>query len=86
MSRRIWIGVFLCCLGTINYMDRIALSIAAKPIAQLFGLSPVWMGYLFSSFIWSYTLFSCQWAIWSTVSVQSEWLLTEYSSGLWRQH
>ena len=57
MSRRIWIGVFLCCLGTINYMDRIALSIAAKPIAQQFGLSPVWMGYLFSSFIWSYTLF-----------------------------
>jgi ACS family glucarate transporter-like MFS transporter len=38
-------------------MDRIALSIAARPIAQQFGLSPVWMGYLFSSFIWSYTLF-----------------------------
>ena len=57
MHRRIWIGVFLCCLGTINYMDRVALSIAAKPIAQQFGLSPVWMGYLFSSFVWSYTLF-----------------------------
>ncbi len=57
MPRRVWIGVFLCCLGTINYMDRIALSIAAKPIAQQFGLSSVWMGYLFSSFIWSYTLF-----------------------------
>jgi ACS family glucarate transporter-like MFS transporter len=41
----------------INYMDRIALSIAAKPIAAEFNLSSVAMGYLFSSFIWSYALF-----------------------------
>jgi ACS family glucarate transporter-like MFS transporter len=41
----------------INYMDRIALSIAAKPIAQEFHLSSVGLGYLFSSFIWSYALF-----------------------------
>jgi ACS family glucarate transporter-like MFS transporter len=41
----------------INYMDRIALSIAAKPIATEFKLGSVGMGYLFSSFIWSYALF-----------------------------
>jgi ACS family glucarate transporter-like MFS transporter len=41
----------------INYMDRIALSIAAIPIAREFKLSAVGMGYLFSSFIWSYAIF-----------------------------
>lgn len=41
----------------INYMDRIALSIAARPIASEFKLTSVGMGYLFSSFIWSYALF-----------------------------
>ncbi|WP_300753606.1 MFS transporter [Janthinobacterium sp.] len=55
--RRGWIAVFLFALAMINYMDRIALSIAAKPIAAEFHLSPVGMGYLFSSFIWSYALF-----------------------------
>lgn len=54
---RAWIGVFLFTLAMINYMDRIALSIAAKPIAEEFHLSSVGMGYLFSSFIWSYALF-----------------------------
>ncbi|QXH53905.1 MFS transporter [Pseudomonas fakonensis] len=55
--RRAWIAVFLFTLAMINYMDRIALSIAAKPIAEEFHLSAVGMGYLFSSFIWSYALF-----------------------------
>ncbi|AME26830.1 MFS transporter [Burkholderia sp. PAMC 26561] len=55
--RRGWIAVFLFSLSMINYMDRIALSIAAKPIASEFKLSAVGMGYLFSSFIWSYALF-----------------------------
>jgi MFS family permease len=55
--RRGWIAAFLFTLAMINYMDRIALSIAAKPIAAEFKLSPVGMGYLFSSFIWSYALF-----------------------------
>lgn len=47
--RRGWIAVFLFTLAMINYMDRIALSIAAKPIATEFHLSAVQMGYLFSS-------------------------------------
>ncbi|KKJ05942.1 MFS transporter [Burkholderia gladioli] len=55
--RRGWIAAFLFSLAMINYMDRIALSIAATPIAKEFGLSTVSMGYLFSSFIWSYALF-----------------------------
>jgi len=55
--RRGWIALFLFCLSMINYMDRIALSIAAKPIAQEFHLSSIGMGYLFSSFVWTYTLF-----------------------------
>lgn len=55
--RRGWIAVFLFSLSMINYMDRIALSIAAKPLANEFHLSSVKMGYLFSSFIWSYALF-----------------------------
>lgn len=45
--RRAWIAVFLFSLAMINYMDRIALSIAAKPIAEEFNLSAVGMGYLF---------------------------------------
>lgn len=55
--RRGWIAAFLFTLTMINYMDRIALSIAAKQIAAEFKLSAVGMGYLFSSFIWSYALF-----------------------------
>ncbi len=54
--RRGWIGLFLFTLAMINYVDRIALSVAAKPIAEEFGLSPVAMGYLFSSFLWTYLL------------------------------
>ncbi|MCI0148869.1 MFS transporter [Paraburkholderia sediminicola] len=55
--RRGWIAVFLFSLSMINYMDRIALSIAATPIAREFKLTAVGMGYLFSSFIWSYAIF-----------------------------
>jgi len=54
--RRGWIGLFLFTLAMINYVDRVALSVAAKPIAEEFGLSPVAMGYLFSSFLWTYLL------------------------------
>lgn len=54
--RRGWIGVFLFTLTLINYMDRVALSVAAPPIAKAFGLSPVAMGYLFSSFLWVYLI------------------------------
>jgi ACS family glucarate transporter-like MFS transporter len=54
--RRTWVCVFLFMLTFINYTDRVALSIAAKPISTEFGLSPVEMGYLLSSFLWTYVL------------------------------
>jgi MFS family permease len=53
-KRRFWVCVFLFVLTTINYTDRVALSVAAKPIAVEFGLTPVELGYLFSSFLWMY--------------------------------
>jgi MFS family permease len=52
--RRVWVLVFLFTLTTINYADRVALSVAARPISVEFGLSPVQMGYLLSSFLWMY--------------------------------
>ncbi len=55
--RRGWVALMLFCLTLINYMDRTTLSFAIDPIAHLFGLSTVAKGYLFSSFLWSYTIF-----------------------------
>ena len=54
--RRAWVCGFLFTLTFINYTDRVALSVAAKPISTEFGLSPVEMGYLLSSFLWTYVL------------------------------
>src|ERR1700760_61426 len=55
-NRRLWVLVFMFALTTINYTDRVALSVAAKPISVEFGLTPVQLGYLFSSFLWMYIL------------------------------
>jgi MFS family permease len=56
-KRRLWIALMLFSLAMINYVDRVTLSFAAAPIAKQFDLSPVALGYLFSSFLWTYTLF-----------------------------
>ena len=58
MPRRGVIALFLFTLTAINYIDRLALSMAAKPIAAEFQLSPVQLGYLFSSYLWAYVLVS----------------------------
>ena len=58
MPRRSVIALFLFSLTAINYLDRLALSMAAKPVAQEFDLSPVQLGYLFSSYLWAYVLIS----------------------------
>jgi MFS family permease len=58
MPKRSLIALFLFSLTAINYVDRLALSMAAKPIAGEFGLSPVAMGYLFASYLWAYVLVS----------------------------
>jgi MFS family permease len=54
--RRGWIGLLIFTVVIINYIDRIALSVAAKPIVAEFGFSPVQMGYLFSGFLWTYVV------------------------------
>jgi ACS family glucarate transporter-like MFS transporter len=54
--RRGWIALLIFLAVIINYMDRIALSVAAKPIVGEFGFSPVQMGYLFSGFLWTYVV------------------------------
>jgi ACS family glucarate transporter-like MFS transporter len=54
--RRGWVALFLFTLAMINYVDRGALSFAAGPIVHELGLSPVTLGYVFSSFLWSYIL------------------------------
>src|SRR6201994_2572855 len=54
--RRYWIFVFMFLLATINYVDRIVLSVSSTPIAQEFGIDKVQLGYLFSSFLWLYVV------------------------------
>jgi MFS family permease len=54
--RRYWVFFLLFLFNLIAYVDRVNMSVAGKPIAQEFGLSPVALGYLFSSFLWAYVL------------------------------
>ena len=54
--RRGWVALFLFALALVNYIDRVVLSFAAGPLAKEYHLSPITMGYLFSSFLWTYTL------------------------------
>jgi MFS family permease len=54
--RRGWIALLIFTIVIINYIDRIALSVAAKPIVAEFGFSPIQMGYLFSGFLWTYVV------------------------------
>jgi MFS family permease len=54
--RRFWIFFLLFLFNLIAYVDRVNMSVAGKPISQEFGLSPVALGYLFSSFLWAYVL------------------------------
>jgi len=54
--RRYWIFVLMFLLATINYVDRIVLSVSSAPIAQEFGIDKVQLGYLFSSFLWLYVV------------------------------
>lgn len=56
-NRLMWIALLLFLLAMINYIDRITLSFAITPIAKEFQLDDIAKGYLFSSFLWTYTLF-----------------------------
>ncbi|MEJ1974720.1 MAG: MFS transporter [Acetobacteraceae bacterium] len=55
-NRRVWIYVFLFFLCTINYLDRVALSVSATPISRELGINSVQLGYMFSSFLWLYVV------------------------------
>lgn len=52
--KRIWIYAFLFTLTLINYVDRVSLSVASHALKAEFDISPIAMGYLFSSFVWLY--------------------------------
>jgi ACS family glucarate transporter-like MFS transporter len=54
--RRYWVFFLLFLFSAIAYLDRVNMSVAGKPIAHEFGLSPIELGYLFSSFLWAYVL------------------------------
>ncbi len=53
-NRRYWIYAFLFSLAAINYLDRVALSVSGPAIQRELGLNQVQLGYLFSSFLWTY--------------------------------
>jgi MFS family permease len=54
--RRFAIYILLFFMSAINYGDRAALSIGGPAIAKEFDLSPVQLGYVLSSFLWTYFL------------------------------
>ncbi|MBR8168046.1 MFS transporter [Burkholderia cenocepacia] len=53
---RFLIVALLFLVTTINYADRATLSITGTSIQHALGISPVAMGYIFSSFAWSYVI------------------------------
>jgi MFS family permease len=55
-NRRYFVYLSIFLLVALNYVDRVALSIAAPSIAKEYNFDPVQMGYLFSSYIWTYLL------------------------------
>jgi MFS family permease len=54
--RRYWIYFLLFLFNVICYLDRINMSVAGRSVGLEFGLSPVQLGYLFSSFLWAYVV------------------------------
>jgi MFS family permease len=56
--RRGWVYLLLFLVAVINFIDRVVISVNAQPIAKEFNLTPIALGYLFSSYLWTYTL--CQ--------------------------
>jgi ACS family glucarate transporter-like MFS transporter len=50
----VYAGIFL--MMALCYVDRINLSVAARSIATTYNLSPVQLGFIFSSFLWTYLI------------------------------
>ncbi len=79
--KRSWVVVFLFTLAVVNYMDRVALSVASQPISKEFGLSPVELGFLFSSFLWTYLI--CLLPIGAMVDRIGPKRINAWGIGLW---
>jgi MFS family permease len=87
--RRFWIYFLLFVFSGIAYIDRVNMSVAAKPIASELGLSPIALGYLFSSFLWAYVLMMLpggrlidRWGAHAVASVATAvWSLAQMATG-----
>src|ERR1700722_4479286 len=73
--------LFIFFLTMINYADRVTLSIGSKAIADEFHLTPVQMGYLLSSFTWTYVIFLIPWG--TAVDRVGPRIVTMIGMGLW---
>jgi MFS family permease len=60
-GKRRFILIFLFFNVAINYVDRVNLSIAAPTLAKQFHWDPAQMGWLFSAYLWTYTVFLMPW-------------------------
>ena len=54
--RRFWVYFLLFLFNAVCYVDRVNMSLAGHSVAQEFHLSPIALGYLFSSFLWAYVV------------------------------
>ena len=54
--RRVIVLLLLASMTLLNYLDRTVLSVAMPVLRDVFALSPIAVGYLLSSFIWTYGL------------------------------
>jgi ACS family glucarate transporter-like MFS transporter len=73
--------LFIFFLTMINYADRVALSIGSKAISDEFHLTPIQMGYLLSSFSWTYVMFLIPWG--TAVDRVGPRIVTMIGMGLW---
>src|ERR1700735_754051 len=84
----IYVLIFTAC--TINYIDRVVLSVSAPQIVKDFGISTIELGYLFSAFLWSYLVFVLPWGIYvdragtrvSTASGMAIWSIATLLTGM----
>jgi ACS family glucarate transporter-like MFS transporter len=67
---RFLIVFMLFLVTTINYADRATISITGSSIQKAFHISPVEMGYIFSSFAWAYVI----------AQIPGGWLLDRFGS------
>jgi MFS family permease len=56
-SKRLTIAILLFSMILLNYVDRVNLSVAAPVIAKEMNWDAATMGWIFSSFLWTYALF-----------------------------